>query len=107
MREAGLLYGFELTPHVWLVPTDGAVLWNWVEPGRTKLKNVLFDVMHWQRRRGLVPDGLIGAATWAQRDGRLVRLARRCAREMERAGLQRLLTYRTLLRLLQSLEPSP
>jgi hypothetical protein len=96
----------QLTPHVWLVPSDGSILWNWAPPGATKLKNVLFDVMHWQNKRqlshGLVPDGLIGPATWQLRDGRLRRLARRCLREMERAGLSRLHTYRTITWLVES-----
>lgn len=97
-----------LTEHVWLVPTDGTVLWNWLDPSSRKLKNVLFDIQHWQKKRlGLVPDGLIGPATWSHRDGRLRRLARRCLREMEQAGLCRLHTYRTLERLLESERTEP
>jgi hypothetical protein len=94
----------QIAPHVWLVPTDGRAVWNWVGPNARRLKNVLYDVMHWQKRQGLIPDGLIGPASWQKRDGRLRRLARRCRVEFERAGLTHLHTYRTIGWLLKTLE---
>lgn len=72
---------------------------NWLRPEHRRLKNVLHDVIHWQRRHGIAPDGLLGPHTWSYRDARLASLARRCHREMRAAGLMHLQTYRWLDRL--------